>query len=128
MISYLTDMDGVLHREGEIIPGAKEFIGTLRSEDIDFMVLTNNSIQTPRDLSAKLQRMGLDIEPERIWTSALATADFLHSQMPGGTAFVIGEAGLTTALHELERRDASSALVTMCAGGALSTGTIIERI
>ena len=53
MISYLTDMDGVLHREGEIIPGAKEFIGALRSEDIDFMVLTNNSIQTPRDLSAR---------------------------------------------------------------------------
>ena len=61
MISYLTDMDGVLHREGEIIPGAKEFIGALRSEDIDFMVLTNNSIQTPRDLSAKLMRMGLDL-------------------------------------------------------------------
>ena len=74
MISYLTDMDGVLHREGDVIPGAQEFISALRREDIEFMVLTNNSMRTPRDLSAKLQRMGLDIEPERIWTSATATA------------------------------------------------------
>ena len=101
MISYLTDMDGVLHREGEIIPGAKEFVGALRSEDIDFMVLTNNSIQTPRDLSAKLMRMGLDIEPERIWTSATATAKFLSQQAGEASAYVIGEAGLTTALHEI---------------------------
>ena len=80
MISYLTDMDGVLHKEGSVIPGAKEFISTLRDEEIEFMVLTNNSMQTPRDLSAKLQRMGLDIEPERIWTSATATAKFLSQQ------------------------------------------------
>ena len=101
MISYLTDMDGVLHKEGEIIPGAKEFISTLRDEDIAFMVLTNNSMQTPRDLSAKLQRMGLDIEPERIWTSATATAKFLSQQAGQASAYVIGEAGLTTALHEI---------------------------
>lgn len=101
MISYLTDMDGVLHKEGEIISGAKEFISTLRNEDIAFMVLTNNSMQTPRDLSAKLQRMGLDIEPERIWTSATATAKFLSQQAGQASAYVIGEAGLTTALHEI---------------------------
>lgn len=100
-ISYLTDMDGVLHREGELIPGADEFIATLRAEGIDFMVLTNNSIQTPRDLSAKLVRMGLDIEPERIWTSATATAKFLSQQAGDASAYVIGEAGLTTALHEI---------------------------
>lgn len=94
-------MDGVLHKEGEIIPGAKEFITTLRDEDIAFMVLTNNSMQTPRDLSAKLQRMGLDIEPERIWTSATATAKFLSQQAGQASAYVIGEAGLTTALHEI---------------------------
>ena len=61
MISYLTDMDGVLHREGSVIPGAEEFIGALRGEGIEFMVLTNNSMQTPRDLSARLTRMGLEL-------------------------------------------------------------------
>lgn len=100
-ISYLTDMDGVLHREGEPIAGASEFISTLRQEGIEFMVLTNNSIQTPRDLSAKLVRMGLEIEPERIWTSATATAKFLSQQAGEASAYVIGEAGLTTALHEI---------------------------
>lgn len=101
MISYLTDMDGVLHREGDVIPGAGEFIRALRSEGIEYMVLTNNSMQTPRDLSAKLQRMGLEIEEERIWTSATATARFLSQQAGEASAYVIGEAGLTTALHEI---------------------------
>ncbi|MCT1684813.1 HAD-IIA family hydrolase [Corynebacterium appendicis] len=100
MISYLTDMDGVLHREGSVIPGAEEFISALREEEIPFMVLTNNSMQTPRDLSAKLVRMGLHIEPERIWTSATATANFMSKQAGQSSAYVIGEAGLTTALHE----------------------------
>ena len=99
-IAYLTDMDGVLHREGDMIPGADEFISRLRAEDIPFMVLTNNSMQTPRDLSAKLTRMGLHIEPERIWTSATATAAFLTTQTGEGKAYVVGESGLTTALHE----------------------------
>ena len=94
-------MDGVLHREGDMIPGADEFISRLRDEDIPFMVLTNNSMQTPRDLSAKLTRMGLNIEPERIWTSATATAKFLSQQAGEASAYVIGEAGLTTALHEM---------------------------
>lgn len=100
-IAYLTDMDGVLHREGDMIPGADEFISRLRDEDIPFMVLTNNSMQTPRDLSAKLTRMGLHIEPEHIWTSATATAKFLSQQAGEASAYVIGEAGLTTALHEM---------------------------
>ena len=100
-IAYLTDMDGVLHREGDMIPGADEFISRLREQDIPFMVLTNNSMQTPRDLSAKLTRMGLHIEPERIWTSATATAKFLSQQAGVASAYVIGEAGLTTALHEI---------------------------
>lgn len=96
MISYLTDMDGVLHREGNVIPGAEEFIRALRADGIEFMVLTNNSMQTPRDLSAKLTRMGLDIEPERIWTSATATAKFLSQQAGEASAYV-----MTTALHEI---------------------------
>ena len=98
--SWLMDMDGVLVREEHAIPGAPEFIGRLRELGTPFLVLTNNSIYTPRDLAARLRRAGLEVPEEAIWTSALATAQFLADQRPGGTAFVIGEAGLTTALHD----------------------------
>jgi len=97
---WLTDMDGVLVHEEHLVPGADAFLDELVERDIKFLVLTNNSIYTPRDLRARLQRTGLDVPEESIWTSALATARFLDAQRPGGTAFVIGEAGLTTALHE----------------------------
>ena len=99
--SWLTDMDGVLVHEGHAIPGAAELIAKWQSAGTPFLVLTNNSIYTPRDLSARLQAGGLDIPEDRIWTSALATAAFLDKQMPGGSAYVIGDAGLTTALHEV---------------------------
>jgi NagD protein len=98
--SWLTDMDGVLIHEGTPIPGAKEFLRKLRESGKPFLVLTNNSIYTPRDLSARLAGMGLEVPEECIWTSALATAKFLRGQRPGGTAYVIGEAGLTTALYQ----------------------------
>jgi NagD protein len=94
------DMDGVLVHEERAIPGADRFIGRLRELGRPFLVLTNNSIWTPRDLAARLRASGLDVPEESIWTSALATAAFLADQRPRGTAFVIGEAGLTTALHE----------------------------
>ena len=94
------DMDGVLVHEELAIPGAPEFIAALRDRGAPFLVLTNNSIYTRRDLAARLRISGLDVPEERIWTSALATASFLEAQRPGGSAFVIGEAGLTTALHE----------------------------
>jgi NagD protein len=97
--SWLTDMDGVLVHEGEPIPGAPEFIKRLRDSGKPFLILTNNSIYTARDLQARLQRMGFHVPESSIWTSALATAQFLSDQRPGGTAYVIGEAGLTTALH-----------------------------
>jgi len=93
------DMDGVLVREDVPVPGAADFLVRLREQAMPFLVLTNNSIYTARDLSARLAAIGLDVPEERIWTSALATADFLDSQRPGGSAFTIGEAGLTTALH-----------------------------
>ncbi|MGP4114351.1 HAD-IIA family hydrolase [Streptomyces sp. 4N509B] len=99
--SWLTDMDGVLIHEGVPVPGADRFLRRLRDSGKPFLVLTNNSIYTRRDLRARLARMGLDVPAEAIWTSALATAQFLHDQRPGGTAFVIGESGLTTALHEV---------------------------
>jgi NagD protein len=97
--SWLTDMDGVLIHEGQPVPGAPEFINRLRASGRRFLVLTNNSIYTPRDLQARLTRLGFDVPEESIWTSALATAQFLDKQRPAGTAYVIGEAGLTTALH-----------------------------
>ncbi|GGO89131.1 HAD-IIA family hydrolase [Wenjunlia tyrosinilytica] len=99
--SWLTDMDGVLIHEGTPIPGADEFLKRLRTSGKPFLVLTNNSIYTPRDLHARLNRMGLEVPVESIWTSALATAQFLDGQRPGGTAYVIGEAGVTTALHDI---------------------------
>jgi NagD protein len=98
--SWLMDMDGVLVREQHPIPGAREFIGRLQQLGTPFMVLTNNSMYTRRDLAARLRRTGLEVPEESIWTSALATATFLEDQRPGGSAFVIGEVGLTTALHE----------------------------
>ncbi|MDU4830936.1 MAG: HAD-IIA family hydrolase [Actinomyces sp.] len=97
--SWLSDMDGVLVREERAIDGAQEFIDTLHELNIPFLVFTNNSIYTPRDLSARLDNSGLHVPEEHIWTSALATAAFLSRQSPNSSAFVIGEAGLTTALH-----------------------------
>lgn len=94
-------MDGVLVHEGHALPGAGDVIKQWQDAGQRFLVLTNNSIYTPRDLSARLKATGLNIPEESIWTSALATADFLRSQKPKGSAFVIGEAGLTTALHEV---------------------------
>ncbi|SFN68925.1 HAD-IIA family hydrolase [Mycetocola miduiensis] len=97
---WLTDMDGVLVHENRPLPGAAELLQQWRDQGKPYLVLTNNSIFTPRDLSARLRASGLEVPEEFIWTSALATAAFLKDQMPGGSAFVIGEAGITTALHE----------------------------
>ncbi|HET7398880.1 MAG TPA: HAD-IIA family hydrolase [Intrasporangium sp.] len=99
--TWLTDMDGVLVHEEVAIPGAAEFIGRLRELGKRFLVLTNNSIFTPRDLRARLLASGIDVPESCLWTSALATAQFLADQRPGGTAYVVGEAGLTTALHDV---------------------------
>src|SRR5581483_7487551 len=98
--SWLMDMDGVLVHESHGIPGAGRFLERLRERELPFLVLTNNSIYTPRDLTARLALNGLEVPEQAIWTSALATARFLDGQRPRGTAFAIGEAGLTTALHD----------------------------
>jgi NagD protein len=94
-------MDGVLVHEGLAIPGAAEFLQRLQERNRPYLVLTNNSIYTPRDLAARLARSGLSVPESAIWTSALATAQFLRDQAPGGSAYVIGEAGLTTALYQI---------------------------
>jgi NagD protein len=98
--SWLMDMDGVLVREEHPIPGADRFLARLQERGTPFLVLTNNSIYSRRDLAARLRASGLAVPEEAIWTSALATAGFLEDQRPGGSAFVIGEAGVTTALHQ----------------------------
>lgn len=98
--TWLTDMDGVLVRENTAIPGASELLELWEERGQEYLVLTNNSIYTPRDLSARLARSGLHVAERRLWTSALATAQFLKNQNAGSRAYVIGEAGLTTALHE----------------------------
>src|SRR3954454_1242335 len=97
---WLTDMDGVIVHEDQALPGAADFLQRLVDRERRFLVLTNNSIFTPRDLAARLARSGLVVPESAIWTSALATAQFLDTQRPEGSAYVIGEAGLTTALHE----------------------------
>lgn len=96
---YLIDMDGVLLHGETLIPGAAEFVQRLQDQKIPFLILTNNSRFIPRDLQARLSYLHLEVPSEAIFTSALATAQFLHSQRPGGRAYVLGESGLTTALH-----------------------------
>lgn len=96
---YLIDMDGVLVSGKRMIPGADEFIKRLKESNTKFLVLTNNSIYAPIDLAHRLQVAGLDIQESHIFTSAMATAAFMKSQKPDGSAFVIGEAGLTLAIH-----------------------------
>ncbi len=98
--SYLIDMDGVIVRGSELIPGADAFLERLHQRQIKFLILTNNPLYTPRDLLHRLQRIGVNVTADHIYTSALATAQFLKKQMPEGTAFVIGESGLTQALHD----------------------------
>ncbi|HJZ38698.1 MAG TPA: HAD-IIA family hydrolase, partial [Solirubrobacterales bacterium] len=98
--SWLMDMDGVLVHEAEALPGAVEFLAALRERELPFLLLTNNSIYTRRDLAARLRTSGLDVPEESIWTSASATARFLETQRPEGTAFVVGESGLSTQLYQ----------------------------
>ena len=96
---FLIDMDGVIYRGGELIAGAAEFIAELQATDTPFTFLTNNSQRTRRDVATRLQRMGIDVEEQHVFTCAMATARFLAQQQPDGTAYVIGEGGLLQALH-----------------------------
>ena len=101
--NFLIDMDGVLVHGSKMVPGADKFIESLKAEKRKFAILTNNSKYTTRDLAHRLKQTGLDIDEESIFTSAIATAEFLNNQRPNGTAFVIGEVGLTEAIHSQAR-------------------------
>jgi NagD protein len=128
--AYLMDMDGVLVRGTQLIPGADEFIARLRERGVPFLILTNNSLYTPRDLQVRLASIGLHVRQEELFTSALATAQFLHTQQPSGTAFVIGESGLTTALHDVGYviTDLQPAYVVLGETVAYSYGRITQAI
>ena len=99
--SYLIDMDGVIVRGNELIPGADAFLERLHQRQIKFLILTNNPLYTPIDLQHRLLRVGVNVSVDHLYTSALATAQFLKWQKPNGTAFVLGESGLTEALHDV---------------------------
>jgi NagD protein len=96
----LIDMDGVIYGGDRLIPGADIFIDTLLKQDIPFMFMTNNSQRTPLEVVRKLKKLGIVVSPKHVYTSAMATGKFLASQEPNGTAYVLGEGGLLTSLHE----------------------------
>ena len=98
---YLIDMDGVIYRGSEPIPGAAEFIRYLQDSETPYLFLTNNSTYTPLDVVFKLKKFGIETLPEHVCTSAQVTAEFVHKQRPDGSAFVIGEGGLLTALADV---------------------------
>jgi NagD protein len=98
---FIIDMDGVIYHGNRLLPGASEFVAWLRAQQKRFLFLTNSSERSPRELAQKLERMGIVVEEEHFYTSALATAAFLASQCPGGSVYVIGDAGLINALYDV---------------------------
>ncbi|MBN2559004.1 MAG: TIGR01457 family HAD-type hydrolase [Clostridia bacterium] len=97
---FICDMDGVLYHGNNLMPGAKIFVDWLRSENKEFLFLTNSSERSPKELEQKLDRLGIDVDEKNFYTSALATASFISGQSPGSSAYVIGEGGLINALYE----------------------------
>lgn len=100
MKGFICDMDGVIYHGNRLLPGVKEFVSWLQREDKQFLFLTNSSARSPKELQQKLARMGLDVDEQHFYTSALATANFIRSQAPGCSAYVIGDSGLINALYE----------------------------
>ncbi|HQG56872.1 MAG TPA: HAD-IIA family hydrolase [Bacteroidales bacterium] len=99
--AFISDMDGVLYHGNKLLPGVPEFVDWLKREGKKFLFLTNSSERTPKELKAKMHRLGIDVDEDVFYTSALATANFLAGQKPGGSAFIIGEAGLIHALYSV---------------------------
>ena len=99
-LGFICDLDGVIYHGNKILDGVTEFINWMQENDKKFVFLTNSSERTPHELSMKLERMGLNVSADHFYTSAMATAEFLHSQKPDCTAYVIGEAALTKALYD----------------------------
>ncbi len=97
----ISDMDGVIYHGNRLLPGVREFVQWLIDSDKAFLFLTNSSERSRRELQEKLRRLGVDVPLENFYTSALATAGFLAAQRPGGSAYVVGEAGLINALYDV---------------------------
>lgn len=100
--AFICDMDGVIYHGSDLLPGVTEFVDWLQREDKKFLFLTNSSARTLRELSQKLARMGLEVDESHFYTSARATAAFLASQKPNGSAYVIGDAGIINALYDVD--------------------------
>jgi NagD protein len=98
--AFIIDMDGVIYHGNELLKGAREFVEWMEENNKAFLFLTNSSERSPLELSQKLSRLGIDVEPNHFYTSALATASFLATQNPGGSVYVIGEPGLIQALYD----------------------------
>ncbi|MBE5769584.1 MAG: HAD family hydrolase [Clostridiales bacterium] len=98
---FICDMDGVIYHGNRLLPGVNEFLAWLKENNKNFLFLTNSSQYTPRELQQKLKRMGLEVDESNFYTSALATADFLNTQAPGCSAYVMGEHGLLNALYDV---------------------------
>ncbi|WP_148229041.1 HAD-IIA family hydrolase [Parasphaerochaeta coccoides] len=98
--AFIIDMDGVLYHGNRLLKGASEFVNWLVKEEKKFLFLTNSSERSPLELSQKLARLGIAVGADHFYTSALATASFVASQIPGGSAYVIGEPGLINALYD----------------------------
>jgi NagD protein len=100
--AFICDMDGVIYHGNRLLPGVFEFLNWLTTSNKNFVFLTNSSTRTPRELREKLLRLGLDVDEKHFYTSAMATATFLAQQCPGGSAYVIGDTGITNALYNAE--------------------------
>lgn len=98
---FICDMDGVIYHGNKLLPGVKEFVEWLKTEEKSFVFLTNSSERTPKELQEKLSRLGIEVDQSHFYTSALATAAFLDSQHPKGSAYIIGDAGLINALYNV---------------------------
>ena len=98
--AFICDMDGVIYHGNRLLPGVKEFVKWLQTDNKKFLFLTNSSERSPKELQEKLQRLGIEVGENHFFTSALATASFLSSQKPNGSAYIIGEPGLINAMYE----------------------------
>jgi NagD protein len=98
--AFICDMDGVIYHGNRLLPGVKKFVEWLKAKEKQFLFLTNSSERSLPELQQKLQRLGIAVDANHFYTSALATASFLSVHKPGGTAYVIGEAGLINALYQ----------------------------
>ena len=125
---FICDMVGVIYHGNRILPGVAEFIQWLHDENKEYLFLTNNSGYTPRELQQKLARMGLDVQEEHFYTSALATAAFLKEQSPGCSVFAIGEAGLLNALYDagITMNDVNPDYVVVGEGRTYSLDTLTK--